>query len=110
MTIGIPAIGDRIQRHAGLLRTALAGMPAVTLHDAPGSAGIVTFSVGTRPASAVQAELAAAGILVGVSDHRYAALDLQARGLTAILRASPHYYNDEAEIDRLIEAIARLAA
>jgi cysteine desulfurase / selenocysteine lyase len=35
--------------------------------------------------------------------------DMEARGLREIVRASVHYYNDEREIERLCDALGKLA-
>ena len=40
----------------------------------------------------------------------WAITDAEARSLPPIMRASPHYYNTEAEIDRLIEQVSGLTA
>jgi cysteine desulfurase / selenocysteine lyase len=41
-----------------------------------------------------------------VSNPSSTRLDAEARSLPPIVRASSHYYNTEAEIDRLIEHLA----
>jgi selenocysteine lyase/cysteine desulfurase len=56
----------------------------------------------------VTAALRAAGINVHVSPARGTLLDMRARGLTELVRASVHYYNTEAELDRLTAEVARL--
>jgi cysteine desulfurase/selenocysteine lyase len=58
----------------------------------------------------VKTHLAAAGINVSTSDPPSTLLDAQRRALTLIVRASPHYYNTEDEIDRLATEIRNLAA
>ena len=72
--------------------------------------GIVTFTVDGVPAAAVQRQLAAAGVNTSVSLLDYARLDLPHRGLPDLVRASVHYYNTHAELDRLLDALPAPAA
>jgi selenocysteine lyase/cysteine desulfurase len=43
-----------------------------------------------------------------VSDVEAARLDLEARGLQAVVRASPHYYNTDEEVERFVEVLGQL--
>ena len=52
--------------------------------------------------------LRAQGVNTSLSPATYARLDFGPRGLTDIVRASPHYYNDVAELDRLLDAVENL--
>ena len=47
--------------------------------------------------------------MVTVSPARGTLLDMRARGLSEVVRASVHYYNTDEEIDRLTAEVARLA-
>ena len=49
-----------------------------------------------------------AGTTIGISDPSSTRLDAEARSLLPLVRASPHYYNTEADVDRLIEHCAGL--
>ncbi|MCJ9732515.1 aminotransferase, partial [Bradyrhizobium sp. PRIMUS42] len=48
-------------------------------------------------------------ITIGASDPPSTRIDAERRALPHVVRASPHYYNTEAEVDRLIDHIAGLA-
>jgi len=105
--IGLKAIEERVTALADDLRTRLADTPGVSVHDqGERRCGIVTFRVTDEPPSDTAARLAAAGINVSVSVRRYAQLDLGARGLDAVTRASVHYYNTEDEVSRFVEVVA----
>lgn len=60
-------------------------------------------------ADAIVRSAAAAGIRIGVSDPSSTRIDAEIRALPPIVRASPHYYNREAEIDRLVDHLTGLA-
>lgn len=108
---GLDAIEQRVVGLAARLREALASVPGVAVHD-PGvrKSGIVTFTVDGRSPSEVEADLRARRINVSVSDVAYHRLGLESRGLGSVVRASVHYYNTEAETDRLVEAVGELVA
>jgi len=97
---------SRIQSIACTLRERLDGLGNVTVHDkGQTKGGIVTFSVQDVPAATTQQSLRRAGINTSVSPPEYAHFDLPHRGLPALVRASLHYFNTDAEIDQLIQAL-----
>lgn len=108
--IGIDVIMERCRSLAGQLRDVLAGISGVKVHDlGPRPAAIVTFTVSGFEADAVKAFLAAAAINVSTSKPSSTLLDATARALPSVVRASPHYYNSEAEILRLAAVVHSLA-
>ena len=109
LTLGMVAIQERDRALASLLRQDLASLPGVTLHDLGSTpAAIVTFTVAGHKSSAIKTTLAKAEINVGTSTPSSTLLDATARGLPTVVRASPHYYNTEDEVCRLVDAIASL--
>ena len=71
-------------------------------------AAIVSFTLRDCDAAEVKARCAAAGINLSTSQPSSTLLDATARGLPPLVRASPHCYNAEAEIDRTLEVIAAI--
>jgi cysteine desulfurase / selenocysteine lyase len=106
---GLEEIRERVYGLAAELRERLEAIDGVRTHDrGEERCGIVTFSVAGRPTEEVVATLVGEGINVSLSLAAYSRLDLGERGLESVVRASVHYYNDDAELDRLVERIARL--
>jgi selenocysteine lyase/cysteine desulfurase len=71
----------------------------------------VSFNIGGMNEQVVRARLAADfGINVGANGVPYTPLDMTARGLSGIVRASVSYLNTEREMDRLTAAVATIAA
>ena len=109
--VGLVAIAERVQQLAALLRSQLGGLTRVGVHDrGVEKCGIVTFTVAAIPAQDVAARLGAARVNVSVTPVSYSRLDLGSRGLDAVVRASVHYYNTEAEVGRLVELVSGMAA
>jgi selenocysteine lyase/cysteine desulfurase len=103
---GLPAIERRVTRLAEFLRARLERIPGVTLRDlGKKKCGIVSFTVGDRDPVEVRDALASRGINVWCSPASGTLLDMTQRKLTSVVRASVHYYNDDAEIDRFTAAI-----
>jgi|SRR5579859_3133938 len=109
LNLGLDAIETRCRLLADRLRRGLAGIPGVTLRDlGRNPSAIVSFTLAGHEAQAVVAAAAKADITIGASQPSSTRIDAEARALPPLVRASPHYYNTEEEIDRLIGFCARL--
>jgi len=111
LDIGMDAIEERCRLLAGRLRRGLAALPGITIRDLGRSPGaIVSFTMAGHGADDIVASSAAAGITIGASDPSSTRIDAELRSLPHLVRASPHYYNTEAEVDRLVAHLADLTS
>jgi cysteine desulfurase / selenocysteine lyase len=107
---GIEAIAARNRVLAEGLRSRLAEIPGVTVHDrGEQRCAITTFTVAGLDPEVVRTTLRAQSINVSVSHATSAQLDLPHRGLDALVRASLHYVTTEDELDRFAAALRPLA-
>jgi len=99
--VGMDRIWKRTQALGGSLRAAMQAIPGVALHDSGAvKGGIVSFSVAGKSAIEVKAYMRENGVNVSWMDQPSARLELEAKGIDEIVRASVHYYNTEEEISR----------
>ena len=106
---GLHAIAARVRALASDLRDMLDAIPGVTVRDKGlERCGIVTFTAEAMPADELKSALARRRINVTVSEASGTLLDMSERGLAAMVRASVHYYNSEAELERFAAAVAEL--
>jgi cysteine desulfurase/selenocysteine lyase len=105
---GLAATWARVRELAGALRERLGAIPGVALQDlGPEPCGIVTFTKAGVDPRALTEQLRREGINVWFSETASTRIDMEARGLAAVVRASVHYYNDVAEIERFCARLER---
>ena len=103
LDIGLLEIEARCRLLARRLRQGLKALPGAIVRDlGRDPSAIDSFTLEGQEAEAVVAAADRAGIAIGASDPDSTRLDAEKRALPVLVRASPHYYNTEAEIDRLI--------
>ncbi len=109
LSLGLESIEARCRQLSTRLREGLRAVNAVDVRDlGPRCASIVTFTHRSISADDAKARLAKEGFNISVSGPGSTLLDATARGLPPLLRASPHYYNTEDEVDRFLQAVAAL--
>jgi cysteine desulfurase / selenocysteine lyase len=109
MQWGIDDIWRRVKTLAYQLRTQLSPLPGVIVRDhGVTQCGIVTFTIDDVMPKEIQRRLAEQNINVSVTVLNSTRLDLEARGLSSMVRASVHYYNSEEEIERFCTLIAEM--
>ena len=93
------------------LRNALADVRGISVHDlGDHRTGIVTFTVEGAAPAAVKDALAHRDITVSVSPASSTLLDMTARGLDSLVRASPHYFLTLDQIDHAVDECRTLTS
>ncbi|WP_288195091.1 aminotransferase class V-fold PLP-dependent enzyme [uncultured Phyllobacterium sp.] len=109
-SLGVDAIRQRIRALSGQLRDQLAAIPGVAIHDlGTEKSGLVSFTVAGIAPQVLRSRLAEKRITIAANGIPYTPLDMTARGLNEIARASVSYLNTTDEIDRLCDNVAALA-
>nr|WP_051499485.1 aminotransferase class V-fold PLP-dependent enzyme [Nocardia sp. BMG51109] len=111
LDLGPGSVYAAIADHAGYLRKTLPQIAGVTVRDlGTRHSGIVSFTVDGVPPPEVRDRLREHDITVTVSHRGSTLLDMSARDLDAVVRASPHCFVTTAELDRFLDAVEAISA
>lgn len=109
LDLGLPAIEERVVMLANKLRERLAEIPGVRVCDlGRRQCGIVSFTTESVSPTQIKQQLNGRNINVTTSSPFGTRLDMDARGLSLVVRASVHYYNSEEEVDRFCRELQQI--
>jgi cysteine desulfurase / selenocysteine lyase len=112
LQLDLPMQFKRLQARAETLRNQLADIAGVTLCDLGSMgnrSGLVSFNLKNMDALAVKAYLAEQNLTLAANGILYTPLDMRARGIERVVRASLSPLNTDDEIARLVAVIAGLS-
>ncbi len=111
LSVDVGRGGRRARELAAMVRAKLAALPGYRVLDrGKDLAAIVTVDVKGWDAPALVTALRQRGINTSASLGADAVIDMAEKNVKSALRISPHYYNTEAELDVLIDALKSLLA
>lgn len=111
LEVGVERGGRRARELAGALRNKLSGIGGLRLLDRGRDlAALVTIEVAGWDARELAKLLRTRGINSSASLWAYAVIDMDEKGAATALRLSPHYYNTEEEIDRVVDELKAVTA
>ncbi|ANZ38536.1 aminotransferase class V [Lentzea guizhouensis] len=107
---GLDVIEAEVTARAKRLRDGLASIPGITVRDlGERQSGIVTFTSDDVPALELKDRLWDRQVAVTVSQAASTRFDMTRRGLDEVVRASPHYFVTEEEIDQALDRVSTSA-
>jgi cysteine desulfurase/selenocysteine lyase len=110
LALGLEAIEQQITSFAEDLRAALKTIEGVTILDLGiKHSGLVSFSLDGITAAKLRQLLQTEGLEVALSGIAFTPLDMTARGLTDVVRASPHLYTTPDDLSRLVSAVEKIS-
>jgi selenocysteine lyase/cysteine desulfurase len=106
LDVGLEAIAERAFRLGSALRDGLKESQGISVYDIGAEkCAIVSFSHDSVDADSIKSALRNKNINVSVSGPSSTLLDANALGLPDLVRASPHYYNSEEDIETFLGAL-----
>ncbi|WP_213576891.1 aminotransferase class V-fold PLP-dependent enzyme [Rhodococcus sp. USK13] len=110
LDLGVDQVEAAVVDGAEYLRSGLSEIDGVTVRDlGTRRCGIVSFTVDGLDPRDVRAQLANRRVTVTASLRGSTLLDMSARDLDAVVRASPHYFCSRDDLDRALAEVAALA-
>jgi selenocysteine lyase/cysteine desulfurase len=111
LQVGVERGGRRARELAATLRSKLGELPGIRVLDRGSElAAIVTIEVAGWDATELSKLLRTRGINSAASLRAYAVIDMDEKRAASALRLSPHYYNTEEEIERVVETLRAVTA
>ncbi|MBX2914948.1 MAG: aminotransferase class V-fold PLP-dependent enzyme [Cyclobacteriaceae bacterium] len=111
VSLGLDEIEKRNLFLCTKIRNGLAEIPGVNLLDkGTNLSSIITASIRNHNAPDILNGLRALNINTSIGYRNFALIDFDAKQVEWALRISPHYYNTEAEVNTLLQAIRKLVA
>lgn len=90
------------------LRDSLANIPAVRLRDiGTEQCAIASFTIEGKDSTDVVTKARKSGIVIGTSGPSSTLIDAETRDLPTVIRAAPHVYNTENDIEQLLTVLNR---
>jgi selenocysteine lyase/cysteine desulfurase len=109
--VGVERGGRRARELAATLRSKLIEVGGIRVLDRGSElAAIVTIEVAGWDATELSKLLRGRGINSSASLRAYAVIDMDEKRAASALRLSPHYYNTEEEIERVVEELRGVTA